>query len=115
MKRVTDLDGEGMMIRDPNSIYEYRRSDKLLKVKQAHDAEAVILEKIRGTGRCQNMMGALLCRNTEGIEFKVGSGFTDADRKKPPKVGTIITYKYYEKTKSGKPRFPIYLRPHPGM
>lgn len=109
------MDGEGMMIRDPLSKYEYRRSNKMLKVKQAHDDEAVVIKKIKGTGRCAFMMGALLCRNNEGIEFKVGSGFTDADRRKPPKIGSIITYKYYEKTKSGKPRFPIYLRPHPGM
>jgi DNA ligase 1 len=115
MKRVIALGGEGMMIRDPNSNYEYRRSDRMLKVKQAYDAEAVVLQKIKGTGRCSNMMGALLCRNNDGIEFKVGSGFTDVDRRNPPKLGSIITYKYYETTKSGKPRFPIYLRPHPGM
>ncbi|CAI2369579.1 unnamed protein product [Moneuplotes crassus] len=115
MKRVVDLGGEGMMIRDPNSFYEYRRSDKILKVKQSYDAEAVVLKKIKGTGRCYNMMGALFVRNNEGIEFKIGSGFTDQDRRNPPKIGSIVTYKYYEKTKSGKPRFPIYLRPHPGM
>lgn len=115
MKKVVAIDGEGMMIRDPNSLYEYRRSDKMLKVKQAHDAEAVVLKKIKGTGRCSNMMGALLVRNNDGVEFKVGSGFTDADRRNPPKIGSVITYKYYELTKSGKPRFPIYLRPYAGM
>lgn len=115
MKRVVDMGGEGMMIRDPKSMYEYRRSNTMLKVKQSHDDEAVVIQKIKGTGRCSNMMGALLVRNGEGIEFKVGSGFTDADRRNPPKIGSIITYKYYEKTKNGKPRFPIYLRPHPGM
>lgn len=115
MKRVVSMNGEGLIIRDPESEYEYRRSDRMLKVKQAYDAEAVVIKKIKGTGRCSNMMGALLVRNNEGIEFKVGSGFTDADRRNPPKMGSIITYKYYEKTKNGKPRFPIYLRPHPGM
>lgn len=115
MTRVVGMGGEGMMIRNPESYYEYRRSDQMLKVKQAYDAEAVVIKKIKGTGRCSNMMGALLVRNNEGIEFKVGSGFTDADRRNPPKIGSIITYKYYEVTKNGKPRFPIYLRPHPGM
>jgi len=115
MERVIALKGEGMMVRDPKSYYEYRRSDKMLKVKKAYDAEAVVIKKIKGTGRCSNMMGAILCRNNDGIEFKVGSGFTDADRRNPPKMGSIITYKYYEVTKSGKPRFPIYLRPYAGM
>jgi DNA ligase 1 len=61
------------------------------------------------------MMGALMVRNNEGIEFKIGSGFTDADRRNPPKIGSIVTYKYYELTKNGKPRFPIYLRPYQAL
>ena len=36
---------------------------------------------------------------------------TDAIRRKPPKIGTKITYKYQEFNKSsGKPRFPTFLR-----
>lgn len=115
MKKVVGQGGEGMIIRNPDSYYEYRRSKDMLKVKQSHDAEAVVLKTIKGTGRCSNMMGAIMVRNAEGIEFKIGSGFTDSDRRKPPKIGSIVTYKYYELTKNGKPRFPIYLRPHPGM
>lgn len=115
LERVVEMSGEGMMIRDPESLYEYRRSEKMLKVKKAYDAEAVVLKKIKGTGRCSNMMGAILVRNNDGIEFKIGSGFTDADRRNPPKMGSIVTYKYYELTKSGKPRFPIYMRPYTHM
>ena len=41
----------------------------------------------------------------------MGSGLTDADRGRPPKIGSKITYKYQEFNKdSGKPRFPTYLR-----
>jgi DNA ligase-1 len=40
------------------------------------------------------MVGALRVRNTKGIEFEVGSGLDDKMRKKPPKIGTTITYKY---------------------
>ena len=57
------------------------------------------------------MVGAFKCRNTHGVEFEIGSGLNDAMRKKPPKIGTVITYKYQEFNKdSGKPRFPIFLR-----
>jgi len=38
------------------------------------------------------MMGALICKTKEGVEFKVGSGFTDKERRKPPKIGTKVTY-----------------------
>ena len=34
---------------------------------------------------------------------------SDKDRRNPPKKGSIITYKFQELSKSGKPRFPTYL------
>jgi DNA ligase-1 len=40
------------------------------------------------------MVGALKVRNTHGVEFEVGSGLNDDMRKRPPKIGTVITYKY---------------------
>ena len=52
MKRVTAIQGEGMMIRAPDSPYEYRRSKEMLKVKEFHDDEAVVLGKEFGSGRC---------------------------------------------------------------
>ena len=110
LKKVTDKDGEGLMLREPNQKYEYRRVDTMLKVKVFHDEEAVVIGKERGTGRCATMMGALVCKDKKGIEFKVGSGFTDAQRRNPPKKGTQITFRYFEKTKSGKPRFPTFMR-----
>ncbi len=99
------------MLRDPASVYENRRSKSLLKVKTFHDDEAVVLGYKPGTGRCQGMVGALKCRNTHGVEFEVGSGLNDDMRRKPPKIGSKITYKYQEFNKdSGKPRFPTFLR-----
>lgn len=61
------------------------------------------------------MLGALQVRADDGTEFKIGSGFTDAMRKKPPKIGIRVTYKYMGKSDAGKPRFPIFMREHPGM
>ena len=34
---------------------------------------------------------------------------TDKDHNRPPKIGSIITYKFQEYTNSGTPRFPSYL------
>ncbi len=99
------------MLRDPQSFYENRRSKSLLKVKTFHDDEAIVLGYKPGTGRCQGMVGALKVRNTHGVEFEVGSGLNDDMRRKPPKIGSKITYKYQEFNKdSGKPRFPTFLR-----
>jgi DNA ligase-1 len=34
---------------------------------------------------------------------------------KPPKIGTKVTFKHMGKSKNGIPRFPIFLREHPGL
>jgi DNA ligase-1 len=36
--------------------------------------------------------------------FNVGTGLSDKQRQKPPKVGAIITYRFQELTKDGVPR-----------
>jgi predicted DNA-binding WGR domain protein len=114
-EKVEGLGGEGLMLRQPASFYEHKRSNTLLKVKSFVDAEATVIGHKSGTGRCQGMMGALLVRADNGIEFKIGSGFNDQQRKNPPKKGSRVTYKYQELSNSGKPRFPIFLRIHPGL
>lgn len=115
MDKVIAKKGEGIMLRDPNSLYEGRRSDKLLKVKKFDDAEATVIGHEKGTGRCSSMLGAIRVRGDNGIEFKIGSGFTDDMRRKPPKIGSRVTYKYMGCSNSGKPRFPIFMRLHPGL
>jgi len=30
----------------------------------------------------------------DGTVFKIGSGFNDAQRIKPPKIGSIVTFKF---------------------
>lgn len=44
-----------------------------------------------------------------GTKFKIGSGFSDAQRKKPPKKGEIVVYRFQELSRSGIPRFPIFV------
>lgn len=115
MKKVMALKGEGLMIKDPNSSYEPKRSNLLLKVKQFDDTEATVIGHNKGTGRCSGMLGALQVKMDNGITFKIGSGFNDSQRNKPPKIGSRVTFKYQGVSKSGTPRFPIFLRIHPGM
>ena len=93
MKKVLDADGEGMMIKDPKSKYEGTRSDKLLKVKQFEDAEATVYGHEPGKGRLSHLTGALMVVNDKGIKFKVGCK-SDRERRKPPKLGSRITYKF---------------------
>lgn len=41
--------------------------------------------------------------------IKIGSGLKDKDRENPPKIGSIITYKFNGLTKNSLPRFPVFL------
>lgn len=79
------------------------------------DAEATIYGYEKGTGRLLNMCGSLMVVNDKGVKFKVGSGLTDRERRNPPKKGLRITYKFQGLTKAGVPRFPTYMRVHPGL
>lgn len=102
--------GEGLMLRDPESIYEGKRSNTLLKVKTSMDSEATVIEHMLGTGKYKNQIGALKVQTDQGVTFSIGVGLNAKMRKDPPKVGTRITYIYYGLTDDGKPRFPVFDR-----
>jgi DNA ligase-1 len=113
LDRVTQLGGEGLMLREPGSHYERTRSTTLLKVKKFLDAEAVVIGHEAGAGRHKGRVGALVARFGNGKEFRVGTGLTDRERENPPPAGSIITVKYQELTKDGMPRFPVYVGARP--
>ena len=103
--------GEGVMLHLVDAQHQVGRTEQLLKYKPYSDAEAIVIGYSEGKGKYQGKTGALLVRNLEdGIEFKIGSGLTDALRAKPPQIGTVITYRYQDKTKNNKPRFARFLR-----
>ena len=52
----------------------------------------------------------MLFRSADGQRFRLGTGLSDEERKRPPAVGTIVTYTFRDVTPSGKPRFASYLR-----
>ncbi|MHC4401868.1 MAG: DNA ligase [Planctomycetota bacterium] len=112
--RVEALGGEGLMLRQPGSIYEVGRSATLLKVKTFHDAEAVVMDHQGGKGKHKGKLGALIVQMEDGTEFSVGTGFSDAERAAPPAVGNVITFRYQELSDGGVPRFPSFVRVHKG-
>lgn len=101
--------GEGVMLRQPGSLYERKRSNTLLKVKTFHDAEAFVIGHEPGKGKHKGRLGALICA-FNGSEFGIGTGFTDHERENPPAVGSCVTFSYQNLTNDGVPRFPSYVR-----
>lgn len=109
LQRVESLGGEGLMLRQPASLYVAGRSSSLLKVKTFHDAEARVVGHQAGAGRHKGRLGALQVVLPDGTEFSVGTGFSDDEREAPPAIGSTITFRYQELSDGGVPRFPSYV------
>lgn len=112
LARVEALGGEGLMLRQPGSRYEAGRSTTLLKVKTFHDAEARVVDHLPGTGRHKGRLGAVVVELPEGTSFSIGTGFSDAQRERPPAIGSVVTFRYQELSDRGVPRFPSFVRVH---
>jgi DNA ligase-1 len=134
-----DAGYEGVMLRSPDGLYKHGRAtareNTLLKVKRFNDGEAEVLEVIEemhngneaetnelgrtkrsshqanktGKGR----MGALRVRDlTSGVEFNIGTGFTDSDKEwfwLKGRPGLLVKYKSLLIGVKDKPRHPVYL------
>lgn len=131
---------EGVMLRDPNGTYKFGRStvndNILLKLKRFLDDEAEVIgieEKMSNQntaekdnfGRtkrssCLDGMvpmettGALKVRNTDGLEFSIGSGLNDEMREeiwnnKKHYIGKLVKYKYFPQGVKDLPRHPVFL------
>ena len=55
-------------------------------------------------------MGALLVEMPSGQRFRLGTGFSDADRTHPPPVGACVSYRSRGTHDGGLPRFASFLR-----
>ncbi|MCH9784082.1 MAG: DNA ligase [Gammaproteobacteria bacterium] len=106
LEKVIEAGGEGLMLHRGDAPYRSYRSADLLKVKPYQDAEARVVAHLPGEGRLEGKMGALLVETASGQHFRLGSGFNDAQRAEPPPIGSLVTYKFYGRTRHGLPRFP---------
>lgn len=102
--------GEGLMLHRADAKWVAGRSDVLLKLTPWLDAEARVVAYRPGKGRLKGMLGALEVESPDGRRFRIGTGFTDQQRRDPPAIGATVTYRYRELTAKGLPRFPRYLR-----
>lgn len=110
LKEVVAAGGEGLMLHHRNARYGAGRSGSLLKYKPFQDAEARVVAHAPGKGKYVGMMGALLVELSDGKRFRLGTGFTDAQRAEPPAIGSMVTYRYNGLTSKGLPRFARFLR-----
>lgn len=107
--------GEGLVLHRGSAPYAAQRSDDLRKFKPFDDAEARVVGQVAGTGKNAGRLGALwlelpAAEGQPALRFKLGTGFSDAQRTDPPPVGAWVTYRYRGLTDKGVPRFASFLR-----
>ena len=115
LKQITKAGAEGLMLHRGSSLYKGVRNDDLLKVKTHDDTEAKVIGHIPGKGKYAGQLGALLvempARDGQAAKrFKLGTGFSDAQRQTPPAIGSNVTYRYRGLNDSGVPRFASFMR-----
>jgi DNA ligase-1 len=110
LKAIESLGGEGVIVKNPAPEYHAGRSPYILKVKNFSDMEGKVIARNPGRGKFGGMMGSLTLRLENGVVFSLGSGFSTAERRHPPPIGAIVTFKFTGFTANGIPRFASFLR-----
>jgi len=132
---------EGVMLRHPDGPYKHGRSTAkeawLLKVKRFVDAEAKVIgyseaqhnaneAKRNELGQLERSshkagkvgkqtLGALMVKDLKtGVEFDIGTGFTESQRQLlwaqgDNLIGKVVKYKSQPTGVKDKPRFPVFL------
>jgi DNA ligase 1 len=115
---LTGKGAEGLILKNPLSYYEGKRSKNMLKMKIKEDAEALVEAYIPGGGRLEGMIGSLACRvikegKLTNIKVNIGTGFTDEMRTYDEKsvyhipLGSIVSFSYMEMT-ADSVRHPVF-------
>lgn len=131
---------EGLILRNPFGKYKMGRSTTseqgLVKVKRFEDAEAEVVgfeERMHNANSAKldergytkrsshkenqiatNSLGSLVVRNSAGVEFQIGTGFTDAERaalwhNRSAYLGKMVKYKFLPVGVLEAPRHPVFL------
>ncbi len=105
---------EGSILR-LNGPYEQKRSYNLQKFKDFSDTEATIIGYEAGKGKFTGLIGKFLMLDDDGNEFgcPIGKGYNYSDRRYILEnihdyIGKVATFTYFERTKAGSYRHPLY-------
>ena len=105
---------EGSILR-LNGAYEQKRSYNLQKFKDFSDTEATIIGYEAGKGKFTGLIGKFLMIDDNSVEFgcPIGKGYNYDDRRFilnniHDYIGKRATFTYFERTKAGSYRHPLY-------
>jgi DNA ligase-1 len=123
-KKAVEEGFEGIMIKDPNAVYECKRTVSWMKSKPFIEVSLSVTAVEEGTGKNAGRLGALVCEGVDDgkhIVVNVGSGLTDDQRKefwaaKDTLVGQVVEIRADAATRNQDSedvwslRFPRFLR-----
>lgn len=97
-KQAVDGGYEGIMIKDPDAVYECKRGRSWLKLKPFIEVSLEVIDVEEGTGKNAGRLGNLVCSGQDDgkdITVSVGGGFSDALRDSiwldiPGTIGQIV-------------------------
>ena len=105
---------EGSIVR-LNTEYQCKRSHSLRKFKDFSDAEAVIVGYEEGKGKREGTLGKFMMQDEDGNKFGCppGKGHNYQDMRDMLKdihryMGQTATFTYFERTKKGSYRHPLF-------
>ena len=105
---------EGSILR-LDGPYQCKRSYNLQKFKDFHDTEATIIGYVDGKGKREGTLGKFLMQDDDGIEFGCppGKGYNykmlaDMLTNIHNYIGKRATFTYFERTKAGSYRHPLF-------
>ena len=107
-KAAVDGGYEGVMIKDPEAVYECKRTHSWLKAKPFIEVTLKVVAVEEGTGRNEGRLGAVILEGEDdGYNYSLncGSGFTDAQRdefwaERDSLLGNLIEIRADARTKS---------------
>ena len=113
-QKFLDKGYEGSILR-LDKKYVQKRSWHLMKFKDFQDAEATIIGYEEGKGKRKGTLGKWYMEDEEGIKFGCppGKGYTYKDMAAMTKnihhyIGKTATFTYFERTKAGSYRHPLF-------
>lgn len=115
---------EGIMLKDPNAKYAFKRSKAVMKMKPVTTYEGVIVGHYQGNigSKREGMWGGFEVVMPNGVVTRVGGGYTDVLRAEidlgpDSYIGRIVEVEGQPDpltvdglTRDGKIRFPVFIR-----
>ena len=103
---------EGSIVRT-NETYQCKRSHSLRKIKDFHDAEANITGWVEGKGKRIGTIGKFTAIDVDGNEFGMPvmdkfKYLQDNFEEMKTWIGEVATFTYFERTKAGSYRHPLF-------